>query len=108
MVAGVVGAWPFVEDGCWCGRFVGRTSLRGLLEVGEGVVKEIAIVIDHGGESDARWFIDHPDREVRIRPQVAGEFGPLADERGTELVDVRQLGSGVRVRSPLPMVGRSA
>jgi hypothetical protein len=51
-------------------------------------------------EDDRQWFLEHPDRNFRVRPYVSGEMpmDPIARPNWGQYVAVRQVVPGVRVR----------
>jgi hypothetical protein len=55
--------------------------------------------IERASESDRIWFEDHPDRVVRRRPPVRGEFGPFVDNATIAFVRVDKIRDDTRLRS---------
>jgi hypothetical protein len=57
--------------------------------------------IERASESDRLWFERHPDRHVRLRALIPGEFGPLVDEATVFVVRVDKVRGDTRLRSAI-------
>jgi hypothetical protein len=51
-------------------------------------------------KDDAKWFERRPDRTHRVRDRFPGEEFGSKDDPTLDMVAVRQIAAGVRVRSP--------
>lgn len=80
--------------------------VRGLRPVHGGMPAAYLPAIDRASESDKLYFEQHPDREVRLRRPLPGEFGPYADESLIAFVRVDKVRDGTRLRTTIFWVGR--
>lgn len=55
--------------------------------------------IERASELDRLWFEDHPDRVVRQRSPIPGEFGPFVDYSTIAFVRVDKIRDDTRLRS---------
>jgi hypothetical protein len=52
---------------------------------------------------DRQWFQQRPDRSHRVRSRFPGEEFGSGDDPTLDMIAVRQIAAGVRVRSPFEM-----
>jgi hypothetical protein len=65
---------------------------------GQPIIEEMRAAI----EGDRAWFARHPDRDVRIRRRIAGEFYPFDDlYKDVEFAIITRQPDGSRWRRPL-------
>ena len=58
--------------------------------------------VDRASESDRRYFKCHPDRVVRTRRPIPGEFGQFADDSQIAFVVVSKIREDLRTREIIP------
>ncbi len=61
---------------------------------------------DRAAASDKRFFELHPDRDVRHRSPIFGEFGPFVDYAAIAFVRVDKVRDDTRLRSIILRPGR--
>ena len=67
-------------------------------EPGQPIIEEMRAAI----EGDRGWFRLHPDRDIRVRPRIKGEFWPVDDlYDAVELTIITRRPDGSRHRRPL-------
>jgi hypothetical protein len=73
--------------------------LRDANPVSGRTASEYAVASDRASKSDKQFFEQHPDRDVRRRSPIPGEFGPLVDYTTIAFVRVDKIRDDTRLRS---------